>query len=934
MSGSDGSNPSMRLSKRSRASDAAQDKLIRTERERVKRRRTSRDKDEIKQSLRPPMSNPPKAKNDNHQAVRVANSSSLHSIDQNEIALLEPWSLSTPVAGQYTNIDPILTRDEGYLFVGLEAAVHVYSVATSRLFRTLQLKPNQSIIGYSLSSASQEYLYIVTSAGSVSKWDWLAGKQVSHWTIGRKIISASPSYYANKGKEDLALLILRDHKAGKREIVVAHLDEKNLHETVILETSARLDHIKCISDGQAVIAYSGQRVLIGYQSPGQNDPELMQYTWKEVALPVNISCVDIRCSTASSRVEGQSVNSKKGPTSIDLALGSSDGSILIYHDILNLVGKEEHRRGEKTMTPRRLHWHRDLVNVVRWSIDGNYVISGGHESVMVLWQLDTGRKQFLPHLSSPICNIVVSSTGNSYAIKLADNSIIVLSARELQPFATITGLQSYSQINKPRVGVYLRPTPAAAILHPQYCDRLLIAVPASRQVTHEGHRPANSCVLQTYDIHSNNHISRQALARSNATTLKISPEGSQIAAPNVTHLGVSPDGKWMSTVDIWSPNPHDIEALDCNGTGMRSIAAGYQEIFLKFWKWSKSSDLWELVTRIDGPHFSMKGPVPVLDLASRPVSHEFATIGSNAVLRLWCPSSRQRSGLKMGHGEEQLETWKCRNTVDLKGYISGENFDSVSMASLAFSQDGSVLAVCLQSVHPGSPGIALLVDVQSCTVRYSRAGLYPGDPCVARFLGCHLVIASTQSVSVWDTVNDIVRTPDNLEVDYSHNDKAYRLLAVDPNTQTFAVTVQHLQSPTAPKKGRKHFVQVYDMQSLSLLGQLPLGRSPYALLPDSRSGDYIVLDVAADVQRLGCSKKTSQALPSQDLVDKVNSGLVGLLGNSVYGSRYRHPSQTLMDSLEAPPPQSKELAGIFNGSPFVLPSASVLFQDVVQALSG
>ncbi|KAE8363639.1 quinon protein alcohol dehydrogenase-like superfamily [Aspergillus caelatus] len=927
-----GSNPSMRLSKRSRASDAAQDRLIRTEGERVKRRRTSHDKDEIKQSLGPAMPHAPKEKNDHNQTVHVANSSSLHSIDQDTIAVPEAWSLSTPVAGQYTNIDPILTRDEGYLFVGLEAAVHVYSVATSRLFRTLQLKPNQSIIGYNLSSASQEYLYIVTSAGSVSKWDWLSGKQVSHWTMGRKIISVSPSFSANQGEEDFALLILRDHKAGKREIVVAHLSEKNLHETVILETSARLDHIKCISDGQAVIAYSGQRVLIGTQGLSQNDPELMQYTWKEVALPVNISCVDIRHSTASSRVEGQSWNNKKGPIGIDLALGSSDGSILIYHDILNFVGKEHHK-GEKTMTPRRLHWHRDLVTVVRWSIDGNYVISGGHESVMVLWQLDTGRKQFLPHLSSPICNIVVSSTGNSYAIKLADNSIIVLSARELQPFATITGLQSYSQINKPRVGVYPPPTPAAAILHPQYGERLLITVPASRQVTHEGHHPANSCVLQTYDIHSNSHISRQALARTNATTLKISPEGLPIAAPNVTHLDVSHDGKWMSTVDTWSPNPHDTEALDCNSTGMRSIAADYQEVFLKFWRWSKSG-LWELVTRVDGPHFSGKGPVPVLDLASRPVSDEFATIGSNAVLRLWCPSSRQRSGLKTGHGEEQLETWKCRNTVDLKGYINGENLDSVNMASIAFSQDGSVLAVCLQSGYPGSPGIAVLVDVQSCTVRYSRAGVYPGDPCVARFLGCHLVIASTQSVSVWDTVDDIVRTPGNLEVGYSHDDKAYRLLAVDLNTQTFAVTVQRPQSPTAPRKGCKYFVQVYDVQSLSLLSQLPLGRSPHALLPDSRSGDYIVLDVAANVQRLGCSKKTSQALPSQDWVDKVNSGLAELLGSSVYGSRYQQPSQTLMDSFEASPPQSKELAGIFNDSPFVLPSASVLFQDVVQALTG
>ncbi|GAB1196111.1 hypothetical protein APSETT444_005377 [Aspergillus pseudonomiae] len=761
-----GSNSLMRLAKRSRASDAAQNKLICTEGERVKRRRTSRDKDEIKQSLGPTISNVSKEMNDPHQIEHVANSSSLHNIDQDKIATPKPWSLSTPVAGQYTNIDPILTCDEEYLFVGLEAAVHVYSVATSRLFRTLQLKPNQSIIGYSLSSANQEHLYIITSAGSVSKWDWLSGKQVSHWTMGRKIISVSPSFNVNEGEVDCALLILRDHKAGKREIVVAHLSEKNLHETVILETSSRLDHIKCISNGQAVIAYSGQRVLIGTQGLGQNALELMQYTWREVALPVNISCVDIRHSTTSSRVEGQSSNNKKGPIGIDLALGSSDGSIL------------------------------------------------------------------------------------------------------------------------------------------------------------------------TYDIHSNNHISRQALARTNATTLKISPEGSQIAAPNVTHLGVSHDGKWMSTVDKWSPKPHDIEALDYNGTGMRSITADYQEIFLKFWRWSKSAGMWELVTRVDGPHSSGKSPVPVLDLASRPASHEFATIGSNAVLRLWCPSSRQRSGLKMEHGEEQLETWKCRNTVDLKGYVNGENLDSVSMASIAFSQDGSVLAVCLQSVHPGSPGIAVLVDVQSCTVRYSRTGLYPGDPCVARFLGCHLVIASTQSVSVWDTVDDIVRTPRNLDVDYSYGEKAYRLLAVDPNTQTFAVTAQHPQSPTAPKKGRKHFVQVYDVQSLSLLGQLPLGRGAHALLPDSRSGDYIVLDVAANVQRLGYSKKTSQALPSQDWADKVNSGLAGLLGNSVYGTKYQHPSQTPMDGLEASPPQNKELAGIFNDSPFVLPSATVLFQDVVQALTG
>ncbi|KAE8387172.1 WD40-repeat-containing domain protein [Aspergillus alliaceus] len=927
-----GSNPLARFSKRSRASDTAQDTMIRTDREQVKRRRTSRSKNEIKKSLE---TTSPREKDGRYQAAQVANDPLPHSTDQVKNGVSETWSLSTTVAGQFTNIDPILTRDEEYLFVGLEAAVHIYSVATSCLVRTLQLKPNQSVIGYSLSSTNQEHLYIITSAGSVSKWDWLSGKQVSHWTTGRKLISAGLSFHAREDGPVLSLLALRESKAGKREIVVTYLSEKTLHEIVILETSTRLDQIKCTLDGRAVIAYGGQHIFIGTECLSQGNLELKHYTWKEVVSPVSISSADIRNSAASPRAEVQSSGSK-GATSIDLALGSSDGSILVYHDILGLVGQEEHHENRKTGTPRRLHWHRDVVNVVRWSRDGNYIISGGHESVMVLWQLDTGRKQFLPHLSSPICNIVVSSTGNSYVIKLADNSIIVLSARELQPFATITGLQSYSQMNKSKTRINLSRVPATAILHPQYPDRLLVTVPASRQTTHEGHRPANSCVLQTYDIRSNHHISRQALARTNVTTLKVNPEGLQIVAPNVTHLGISQDGEWMTTVDEWSPYPHDVEALDSNGVCIDSIGANHQEIFLKFWRWSNSSGMWELVTRIDGPHFSDKGSVPILDLASRPLSHEFATIGRDAVLRFWCPSSRQRSGLNMNHGEVPLKNWKCRSTIDLKGYVNGDNTGNLSAASITFSQDGSVLAVCLQSMHPGNSGLTILVDVQSSIVHYTRVGVYPGDPCVARFLGCYLIVLSTHSISIWDTVDDIVRTMGSVqEADCSLSDKAHRLLAVDPNTQTFAITLQHPQSPLATRKGHKCFVQVYDVHSVSLLGQMPLGGCPDALLPDSRAGEYIVVDAAANVRRLGSINKSSQAAPSQDWIAEANSGIAELLGSHVHGHKDQNPSQVLvnMGDMEKPLSQSKKLAGIFGESPFVLPSASILFQDVVQALT-
>ncbi|KAF7592839.1 hypothetical protein BBP40_012374 [Aspergillus hancockii] len=930
-----GINPSTRLFKRSRATDAPQDNMIRTERERTKRRRTSRSKDEIKQTLETTVAQVPKEMSDHHRLVHSANCSLPHSVDQEKSAAPKIWSLSTPVAGQYTNVDPILTHDEEYLIVGLDAAVHVYSVATSCLFRTLQLKPNQSIIGYNISSVNQEHLFIFTSAGGISKWDWLSGKQVSHWSIGCKLISGELCAQAREDGIDLTLLALRERKDGKREVVVVRLSEEKPHETIILETTTRLDKLKCTHDGRAVVAYGGQRVYTGTQFPRQSSVVSMQYTWREVISPVNINCVDIRPSAALSRAGASSLNNRNGLVGIDLVLGGSDGSILIYHGIVHIAGSGVHHESGKTLTPRRLHWHREPVNVVRWSRDGNYVISGGHESVMVLWQLDTGRKQFLPHLSSPICNIVVSATGNSYVIKLADNSIIALSARELQPFATITGLQSYSHTNKSKIGMYL-PSTAAAVLHPQNPDRLLVTVPASRQVTHEGHHLTNSCVLQTYDIRSNNHISRQALARTNATTLRIGPEGSQIIAPSVTHLGVSHDGRWMSTVDKWSPHPHDVEALDSNGGCVDSIVAEHQEIFLKFWRWNNSSGLWELVTRIDAPHFSDKGPVSILDLASRPLSHEFATIGRDAVLRFWCPSIRHRSGLKMEHSEVLLETWKCRNTIDLKGYINNDSSGHLGAASITFSRDGSVLAVCLESVNSENAGLAILVDVQSCTVHYSRVGVYPGGPCMARFLGCHLVVASNQSVSIWDTVDDIVRTPGPLEeADCPYSGKVHRLLAVDSSTQTFAVTLQHLQNNAASKKGRRCYVRVYDIHSLTLLGQLPMREFPLALLPDAQSGDYIVMDTAANVQRLGCNNKSRQTFKSQDWVARINSGIADLLGSRAYDTRDRNTSQALVASseLENSSTQGKDLAAIFGDSSFVLPSANILFQDVVRAFT-
>ncbi|KAI9039256.1 WD repeat protein [Aspergillus affinis] len=767
----------------------------------------------------------------------------------------EGWTLSNTIAGQFSNLDPVLTSDEQYLFVGLESAIHVYSVTTSRLYRTLQLKSGQHIVGYALSPANQEDLFIFTSTGSVTRWDWLSGEQTSCLDSRGKTISIDLSIHETDDHTGFRLTSLREHKDGKKEIVITTLSDGNPRETLVLQTAARISQIKVVRNGQVIVAYGSQNVLLGVACT-ETTNSVPSYSWREVKLPVNITCLDLRCTP---RAEESTVGGKSRAGEVDLVLGDIYGSILLYHDIIGSF-EEDNSEMSRKPAPRRLHWHRGPVSAVRWSRDGNYIISGGHESVMVLWQLETGRKHFLPHLSSPICNIIVSSTGNTYVVKLADNCIMLLSARELQPFATIIGLQLYPKATRPQdrsvpLSTYCAPQSTTAALHPQHPDRILLAVPASRQLTQCGRPLPNSSVLQTYDINTNSHLSRQALARTNATTLSVSPEGSQIVAPDVVHLSISHDGKWMATVDDWCPYPQDVEALELLGQ-KEATCITVRETYLKFWKWNTVSGTWELATRVDGPHFSRDGPLPVLELASRPRSHEFATIGLDMV-----------------------------------------------------------------SVDPSDAGLAILIDAQSCEVHYSRTGLY-----------------TEQSLSIWNIVDDTVRV-----VPLAGGNSpatASPLLAVSPMTETFAVATPDVQENQPAKKTRQpqFRVRVYDIHSLSLVYQSPLRYCPLALLADPSSVDYIIVDSAANIQRLGSTKKISH--PSQSSPDTaihLHSGLASLFGSKLRGTGIT-PLPHGSDSLPRSDPstaQSKSLASVFGDvPPFVLPPANKLFHDVVHALSG
>jgi WD40 repeat protein len=117
-----------------------------------------------------------------------------------------------------------------------------------------------------------------------------------------------------------------------------------------------------------------------------------------------------------------------------LAIGDRTGRILIWHAL----------DGAGSPVVEQMHWHAHGVNSLLYTgEDGNILLSGGVEDAVVVWQLETHRKLFVPHLGSlGVFSLASSPNGRSYACVCADNSLFVISSHDLRVSKRILGLRT------------------------------------------------------------------------------------------------------------------------------------------------------------------------------------------------------------------------------------------------------------------------------------------------------------------------------------------------------------------------------------------------------------------------------------------------------------------------------------------------------------
>lgn len=121
---------------------------------------------------------------------------------------------------------------------------------------------------------------------------------------------------------------------------------------------------------------------------------------------------------------------KMKPDGKYLCVGDCVGKIYYYYNLFN----------EKGPTISARHWHSNRVNVLEFTKDSAFLLSGGKEAVVVLWHQVTQQNSFISRVGNQIINLSTSEDGSLIAISMVDNSVKIVKSQNYEIVQHFRGL--------------------------------------------------------------------------------------------------------------------------------------------------------------------------------------------------------------------------------------------------------------------------------------------------------------------------------------------------------------------------------------------------------------------------------------------------------------------------------------------------------------
>ncbi|KAF3528837.1 hypothetical protein DY000_02036791 [Brassica cretica] len=332
------------------------------------------------------------------------------------------------------------------------------------------------------------------------------------------------------------------------------------------------------------------------------------------------------------------------PTKRMLAVGDATGRVLIWKDIgdVKLTSVKSEDAAESSCTA--FNWHSDEVTVLNFSSDGASLYSGSKEGALVVWELDTEKKQVLPMMESPLLYFIFSSDPTLSSAICADNQVHILKMPSMEILRTIPGIKP--QILD-RFGFI------------SYVKTMLISLTRTVSIDPSSgiaaFSTANHCV-QLYNLLSDTEVTEiQVCERDHQPE----DDGVRVA---VTAIALSRNGSLMTTA----------EASFAEG----NLSGGL--VSLKFWVFVPDKKTFSISTVINQPH--SEAAITAIDLNSR--RSMAVSISSAGDFKTWvCNSDKNLTA--------EDSNWICHGVGSYK---------RKQITAATFCPDGSLLALAATTV--------------------------------------------------------------------------------------------------------------------------------------------------------------------------------------------------------------------------------------------
>lgn len=290
------------------------------------------------------------------------------------------WTLSQPQGGWFLPADPVFSPDEKYLILANSRSLQIYATETSLLANVLPVGGSANLTAYALSTTKPNQVYVADSNGLVTLWDWVSSTKIGRWEIGSTVRNMTVITQPDSNED-----FVYCHEAGNSHVLNVHaLRTKSQASKTdlkrILKTNTAIRGLQVLQQGKYVVISTVDSITVGKRiKTSKTALQDFDYVWREFKFSKRITTFNAYVREPEETGKGKKPSENQRDI-LDIAVGEDTGVVFLFENILaTFAAMEKNQKDKKdrvdnadTLRPKRLHWHRDAVGAVKWSLDGKH----------------------------------------------------------------------------------------------------------------------------------------------------------------------------------------------------------------------------------------------------------------------------------------------------------------------------------------------------------------------------------------------------------------------------------------------------------------------------------------------------------------------------------------------------------------------------------